>query len=906
MLTDIQVERLFSEWRIPEAGRDFVREIRTTGPVRDLQSRMDTVRTRFISKKMERALYAESRTVELPAIVLRENDKKTLEIWPQPVKLDIKGQSSNGKGTRVQHIPDLFLIENDRFLIEEWREEARLLRLAAERPQHFCKDENGIWHYYPVEEHLAKLGIDYRLRSADEHPRSFIANIWFLEDYSLETTPAVPDSEAGRLLKLLQEAKYLPHLQLVYEHKFSADHIFQMVLDGRVCVDLYQTTLSRTDDLIIYSDKVVCQADTLLRRAPSHVLPQSAYALRIGAKFLYDNIAYTVALLGESEVICTSSSGESTRLELSLVENLFRQELLASNGEQESEKEQDLDALLLKQNRLAEGLKRLDALRNPEGSQYSARTLRRCRAAIRGITSPQEQIEALMSCNDGNRCGRLPAEAIQQAELALKKHNKASNPTIFATYNFYVVMCDDAGILPMGKTAFYRWVKTREDVTAREGKRKNYQKTPIPLNYDYEHPVHGMLPHEVAYCDHTILNDFLKGIKLPDLGKPVLTLMADGTCAMGRAMYLSYRPACTESVLMCLRDYVRRHGRLPRVLVLDNGKEFHSEALKLFCSIFNIHIRWRRRSRPRDSTMVERMLGATEQEVISSLDGNSLALKDPRMVSTTHHPDKHIRWTLPALYGSIEHYLFNVHPNRIHPRLGISPCELEKRLRLECGAREHVMVRYDTLFKLMTSPHSGKSTRAIDRIRGVWVDGQYYWNALLATAKKDECVEVRVEMWHARVVYLCFRGQWIVGQARDGGRLEGRFRSEYEQQRREENRRARTAASNDKKSASNSRKRVALWEPEVWDERLREQGTEEYYLYSRLGMTEVLPDAKNVYGTNVELALPRGSDLGLIRAIEGEPDELPSNDGDERLTNREASEVAVAAEPATASEEDYF
>jgi putative transposase len=768
-----------------------------------------------------------------------------------------------------------------------------------------CKDENGQWHYYPVENYLAKLGIDYRLRSADEHPRSFIANIWFLEDYSLETTPAVPDSEATRLLKLLQEAKYLPHLQLVYEHKFSADHVFQMVLDGRVCVDLYETTLSRTDDLIIYSDKVVCQADTLLRRAPSHILPPSAYNLRIGAKFLYDNNPYTVALLGETEVICTNSSGESTRLDLSLVENLFRQELLAANGEQECEKAQDLDALLFHQNRLAEGLKRLDAIRNPEGSECSERTLRRYRAAIRGITSPQEQIEALMSCNEGNRGGRLPKEAIQQAELALKKHNKASNPTIFATYNIYVVMCDDAGILPMGKTAFYHWIKTREDVTAREGKRKNYQKTPIPLNYDYEHPVHGVLPHEVAYCDHTILNEFLKGMKLPDLGKPVLTLMVDGACTSTRAMYLSYRPACSESVLMCLRDYVRRHGRLPRVLVLDNGKEFHSEALKLFCSIFNIHIRWRRRSRPRDSTMVERMLGATEQEVISSLDGNSLALKDPRMVSTTHHPDKHIRWTLPALYGSLQHYLFNVHLNRVHPRFGISPSEREKNLRLECGAREHVMVRYDTLFKLMTSPHSGKATRAIDRLRGVWVDGQYYWNDLLATAKKAECAEVRVEMWHARVAYICFRGQWLVGQARDGGRLEGRFRSEYEQQMREEKRRCRTAANNDKKSASNSRKRVALWEPEVWDERLREQGTEEYYLYAQLGMTEVLPDAKNAYGTKIELALPRGSDLGLIRAIEGEPDDLPSDDAP-ASTDRRESDVAAAAEPATVSEEEAY
>jgi putative transposase len=144
MLTNIQVERFFAELRTPEGGRDLIRKIRADGPVRKLETRMDTVRTRFISKKMERAVYAESRTVELPAIVIRENDKNTLELWPQPIKLDIKLESSDAKSsTRVQHIPDLFLIESDRFVMEEWREEARLLRLAAERPQHSAKTKTA-------------------------------------------------------------------------------------------------------------------------------------------------------------------------------------------------------------------------------------------------------------------------------------------------------------------------------------------------------------------------------------------------------------------------------------------------------------------------------------------------------------------------------------------------------------------------------------------------------------------------------------------------------------------------------------------------------------------------------------------------------------------------------------------
>jgi len=915
MLTDAELDRLFAERKTPDAGRRLIREIRTVGPVRNLQMRMDTVRTRFISAKMSRALYAESRTVELPAVVFRENDKQTIELWPQACKLDVAFESSTGKKTRVQHTPDLFLITDTAFVMEEWRTEARLLGLAVDRPNHFYKDDSGRWHYLPIEEHLAKLGIDYYLRSAEEHPRSFLANISFLEDYSLETAPPVPDSEAQRLTQFMKEHKHIPHLELVYDHKFKADHIFQMVLDGRVYVDLHNTTLSRTDELVVYSDEVVARADAMLRINNTLVLPSSAYQVRIGSRFLYDGKPYEVVLLGKQDVICREPSGNTVELNITLVEKLFQREMLVSNGEQTLEQAQDLDALVLKDARLKEAMSRLDAIRNPEAAEYSERSMRRFRAAIRGITTPQGQLQALMSANEGNRRSRLPDDVIEMAEKALKKHNTPANPTIFSTFNIYVSMCDDAGIEPMGQTAFYRWVKQREDVGAREGKRKKTQQDPIPLTYDYDHPVHGVLAHEVAYCDHTVANVFLKGMRLPNLGKPTLTVMVDGAMTKPRAFYLSYQPPSSVSVLMCLRDYVRRNGRLPRVLVLDNGREFHSEALKLFCSLFGIDIRWRRRSRPRDSTMVERMLGATEQEVISSLEGNSIAMKDPRMVSGTHHPDKHIKWTLPALHGSIEHYLFNIYPGRIHPRLGMSPNDFERRQVLELGAREHVMVRYDTLFKLLTSPHpSARSTRVVDRIRGVYVDGQYYWNDLLRTAKKDEQVEVRVELWHARVVYLNFRGQWMIGQARDGGRLEGRFRGEYELQRREEVRRSRTAATNDKRSAKTSHKKAVLWTPEVWDPRLREQYTEEYYLYDRLGMTEALPLARNGNGTAVDLPLPRGSDLDFIRAIAGEPDALPvATYGDAPIPSapwssplRAVATQAPVPEVSASPDEDYF
>ncbi len=917
MLTDTELDRLFAAWKTPEAGRQLIRKLRADGPVRKLQGRMDTVRTRYISKKMGRALYAESRTVELPGIVFREKDPKTTELWPQPCTVDLFISGMKSGRSRVQHTPDLFLITDSGFVVEEWREEGRLLRLAQERPHHFVKDEEGNWHYLPAEEHFKALGIDYRLRSADEHPRIFLANLWFLEDYSLESALPVPAAETSRLLALLGERKYVPHLELIHEHHFKADHVFQLLLTEDVYVDLHATRLDVVDDLVIYCDKVVAQADALLRLATSSALPDSALVLRVGSKLLYEQRPYEVVLVGTTEIIARDSNGDVMPLPMKLATELFQRQMLTVAGGAHVEKEYDLAEVLGDSKKLAAAMERRAAVLSQCATGISKRTLRRWASRVAGVTAPQDQLRALMPSQGANRTSRLPLAVLALAERAVKEHhNKPNKPSVFATYQHFVCLCSEAGETPMRQSSFYEWIKTRQNVVMREGLRKAYQQEPIPLHFDYEHPVHGVLPHEVVYVDHTIPNVFLRGMHLEDLGKPVLSIAIDGALSMARAFYLSYRPAGTESVLMLLRDYVRRNGRLPKVLVLDNGKEFHSEAVKLFCSLFSIHIRWRRRSKPRDSTMVERALGATEQEVISALEGNSIALKDPREVSSSVNPKKFIRWTLPALHGSIEHYLFEVHSKRVHPRFGMTPGEYEKRLLLECGAREHVLVRYDKTLKLLTSPHSGKATREVDRRKGVFVDGRFYWNDKLAQATQGEAVEVRCEMWCARAVYVCFRSEWIVAQARDGGRLEGRFPPELEMQRREEHRKKRNEAQKDKRAVGTARKKNLLWEPEVWDRRLREQAMEAYALYERLGMTEVLPEARNTRAHLLDVGTPRSSDLALIRAIEAEPDETGNDEQqvqqlagrDDRVPGLNASATSgpAAPEQTTANDDDYF
>lgn len=873
MLSEVEIERRLAGQNIPAEGRELIRKIRAGVPIRNLQLRTDNVRTRLISKKMQRALWAESRTVEMPAIRMYEHCKAIDEMWPQPTTIDLVVQGLKNGHTRITHTPDLFLVGQAGFVFEEWREEERLQHFAKDRPHHFQKDADGRWHYLPAEDFFDKRGLKYRLRSADELPRIYIANIHFLEDYSHESTPVVPTAIVARLKALLKIRNQVPHLELIYKHGFSADHIFQMVLNDEVYVDVHAQRLDLTDDLRIYSEKIIYEAESLISNAQPRPLPSNALAVRAGNRFLYDGKTLEIVLSGTKEIIVRDEAGSTFPLEVSLVQRLLDKNQVVGLPETNvAEREYDLAKVIANQKKLRVAIERYKALREPATATVSDRTLRRWRKKTAGVRSPQELLTLLAPENPGNTTSRLSPEVVELARRAVAEHhNKAANPPVSATFAVYVTLCADVNVLPMSRSAFYEWIKPHEDVRAREGKRAAYQKEAIPLYFDHHHPVHGVRPHEIVYCDSTVANIFAAGRVMPNLGKPTTCVAVDGATNQARALYTTFDPASADTTLMLMRDYVRRQGRLPDTIVLDNGPEYKNAALLEFCDLYDVHTRWRRRAKPRDSNMVERLFGITEEEILSSMAGNTIALKNPRNVSKEVSPENHIEWTLPAFHGAYDHFLFSLYPNRIHPRFGVSMADYEKRLLLECGSRNHIVVRYDSTLKLLTSPHSGKHTRKIDNRNGVYVDGMYYWNNRLSMARAGEEAEVRCEMWCARVVYVCFRGEWVIAQARDGGSLEGRFLHEIEIARRAESRARKAAAQRDRSSARVSREKTKLWTPELWDPRIREQAVETYALYERLGMTEVFEESKNERAHLLDVGHPGRSKL--LIGVESEASE---------------------------------
>ena len=239
--------------------------------------------------------------------------------------------------------------------------------------------------------------------------------------------------------------------------------------------------------------------------------------------------------------------------------------------------------------------------------------------------------------------------------------------------------------------------------------------------------------------------------------------------------------------------------------------------------------------------MVERAFGAIEEELFAQMRGNTRQMRDPRLVTKSVNPFLRAVWTLSGLWGAIEEYLFLLRPERIHPALGMTPNQFEAMRLNDTGNRDHTLIRFDENIMLLTCPHAKRPFHSIDRRRGIWVGGMYFWHSAMAITPKKAKVEVRVEPWMANVIYAQIGNRWVAAIARNLRPYAGRTRREVEVALREEQRLARDMARKDSLSARQLNKKERLWAPETFDERLSKQQDEEAYLYQRLGMTVALP-----------------------------------------------------------------
>lgn len=778
MLDKEQLTELFERLGTPRAGRELVLKARTKAPVREVKSRGGNVITLLASRKMGREIRTESRHIEFAAAVDHEFDCQVLEYYAQPCELKLElVDTATGEIRNIQHFPDFLVIREDGFTLEEWKSAQKLSRLAEKSPYRYVKGSDGQWSSPQIERQLADLGIRYRIYSDESIPRRRVENLLHLADYYHPAAEPCLESDLRRLAAALAEhgACYLAEL-MSEPYRFSADFLLKAVADHHVIADLDRETLSEPRRCRLYRDVTV--REFMAGEVHAGMVPgQENFILNIaeGARFEYEGQELTISLVGESHVVCTRRVGSPVTLTRDWLVDAHRYRRIVSLTETGGV---NLDLARYQQDELDVALRRQAILQSDSpptivANRTTRRWLGRQKAAL---ANGGHEVLALVPRTRarGNRTARLTDDQDEQLKRVIETRWRSHEAISYkACHQFLKVACDEAGIKAPSYPTLIARIKAEEtahDLRVRHGKRIAYQMGEFVEVLCADTPVHGSRPFQYVHIDHTELDIELVSSRTgKSLGRPWLALAVDAWSRRIVAIFLTFDPPSFRSVMMVIRDLVRRFGRLPEFIVVDNGPDFRSDAFEAYLQVMGVHLRFRPAGQPRHGAVLERMFGRVHSEYVHNLPGNTKATKHVRMVTGKHLPVNFAEWTLESMYFGIEYWATEYYDQERHPVLDCSPRDAFLRGLKESGSRPQRQILFNQDFLISTCPPVDREgTRLVNRQRGVKVNDQFYWHPDFRDPRcAGQRLPARYDPWDASSVYVRFKDRWIHATCRN-------------------------------------------------------------------------------------------------------------------------------------------
>jgi putative transposase len=526
---------------LSDEALSLVAQVRSSNPARRVGGGHSNVTGRYPSRKMGVTIQFESHRVELPTVYELEHDDEVLEYWDQPNSIKLDYESAQGRHLGVLHTPDYFVVRRTKAGWEECKAEEELIRLSERNPSRYRRGDAG-WVCPPGREYAERLGLYYRVRSSAEINWLFQRNIQFLEDY-LRTTSEVDSLSRQRVMAHVaaRPGCSLEDLFRATDGVVSRDEVYSLIAAGDIFVDLQLAPLPEPDKVRVWVEKSQSRDGEQVEPAT----PRSRSGIGIGGS----QVQHRLLVASESDL------AEATR----------RFHIVTR------------------------------ALRGEPHEPIPCRTLRRWIANYRVAQMQHESgyLGLLPKPNYGNPVKRLAEQARSlMMEFIEKDYESLKQKTMYATWSALKLACDRRQIPAPSYMTFTLAVHHRaraEQVEKRRGRRAAYSLQPFYWELEQRTPRHGDRPFEIAHIDHTQGDVWAVCSQTGRvLGRPWISLLTDAFSRRILALYLTFDPPSYRSCMMIVRECVRRHTRLPQILVMDGGKEFESiyfETLLARCEV---------------------------------------------------------------------------------------------------------------------------------------------------------------------------------------------------------------------------------------------------------------------------------------------------------------------------------
>ncbi|NJL77687.1 MAG: DDE-type integrase/transposase/recombinase [Richelia sp. RM2_1_2] len=693
MLSGSQLENLYKRLNLSEVSRQIINEIRSQEPLRRVSSSFGNVAGSYPSQKMGRTVQFESRTVELPAIELfYEYDSDVLEYWDQAYKFTLKVKSSSGKNCTIGHIPDFFIIRENSILFEEWKPETKLEKLAIEYPDRYIIGEDNQWHNFYAEEFAKKLGICYRLRSSHEISWIKYRNLKYLRGY-IDKKYVVSEENTTKLIAAVTSNPGITFAQLrTLTKSASSDDINALIAAGKIYVDLDTISLTEQEQVHIFRDQSTYSSYSIVFNlsAINRINSLTNIDEKSGSTVIWDGKVFSVATKGEKNIYLRGEEGVVS-LTLSEFDTLIRLGQIKGilQEKPESDQKEEISKIFLQAspNALELANRRYSILQ-----AYLKGELPEENIPIRTIRfwkSKYNQADSIYGCGfiglidkrKGNSTSRYSDKAWEIIDKVIEdnyENFKQKNGS--AVYNILKTVWVQQQLsgtiiedLPCQKTFYLRLKKYAgyKQIKKRQGTRAAYKKLPPRWLLEITTPRHGDRPFEIVHIDHTQLDiEIICSRTGKNLGRPWVTAMIDGYSRRILAVYITFDPPSYRSCMMVLRICVKRFGRFPETIIVDNGKEFKSIYFDTLLARFETTKMHRPPDMPRFSSIVERWFSTNNTQFINNLRGNTQITKYVRLVKKENNPKNLAVWTLDVFYDYFANgYCYGFYDQKEHPAL---------------------------------------------------------------------------------------------------------------------------------------------------------------------------------------------------------------------------------------------
>lgn len=787
MLTPNEFDNWCRRQNLECASRKTIEIIRASQPSRRVGGGKKNVSGRYPSRKMGATIQFESHKVELPFIYQLEHDEDVLEFYDQPPAVKLNYQSKDGRNLGFLTTPDFFVIRTNCAGWVECKTEDNLKKLASSCPNRFYYGEDNLWHTPPGEKYASQFGFFFRLVSDSEINWVLQRNLSFLEDYYRSSGMVVSPSATKTIKSLVSIQPGITLLQLLYHTvDITADDIYFLIATSGIYVDLTAAPLVEPERCFVFGNQLTANVYSKLvssRTQEIDGISSPIVNVAPGSELYYDGKNLTIDLVGETSILLRTENLEPVQLPLTTFNQLLKLGKITGSSKQVMIDgiSSEVREILLKASEkdlfdANHRYKILEPWLRGEAVEYNTVSERTVRYWKNKFKQAQQKYGCgyigLLSHDriKGNRNRKLPLHILELMQKFINSdYETYKQKRKVEVYGAFALALSEAGIseqeIPSYKT-FIQEIKRccgEEQTAKRSGHRAAYSQEPFYWELEVSTPRHGERPFEICHIDHTQVDIELRCSRTGKvLGKPWVTFLVDAYSRRILAVYITFDPPSYRSCMMVLRICVNRHSRLPQIIVVDNGSEFHSTYFQTFNALFECTLKYRPPSKARFGAVGERLFGTAMTQMVYNLAGNTQITKKVRLMTKSVNPKNLALWTLELFYHYLCEWAYEIYDTTEHPNIGQSPREAYQAGIAQFGSRSHRMISYDSNFKLLTLPTTAVGKVKVDPTLGVQINYLHYWNSAFRDPEiQNTCVQVRYDPFDAGIAYAYIRGHWV-------------------------------------------------------------------------------------------------------------------------------------------------